>query len=143
MSSPYQIVLDTNVLVAAFRSQRGASNKLLTLLKDPRWQINLSIPLVLEYEEILKRPGTTEGFSDTAIDTFLDGLCAIANHHDIFYLWRPLAHDPDDDFLLELAIRAQADFIVTYNASDLLPVAQFGVALVTAKEFLQRMGELP
>jgi putative PIN family toxin of toxin-antitoxin system len=139
----YQIVLDTNVLVAAFRSQRGASYKLLTLLKDPRWQTNLSIPLVLEYEEILKRPGTIEGFSHTAIDTFLDGLCAIANHHDIFYLWRPLAHDPDDDFLLELAIRAQADFIVTYNASDLLPAAQFGIALVTAKEFLQQMGELP
>lgn len=143
MTRPYQIVLDTNVVVAAFRSQRGASNKLLTLLKDPRWQANLSIPLVLEYEEILKRPGTIEGFSDTAIDTFLDGLCAIANHHDIFYLWRPLAHDPDDDFLLELAIRAQADFIVTYNASDLLPAAQFGIALVTAKEFLQQMGELP
>jgi len=143
VTRPYQIVLDTNVVVAAFRSQRGASNKLLTLLKDPRWQANLSIPLVLEYEEILKRPGTIEGFSDTAIDTFLDGLCAIANHHDIFYLWRPLAHDPDDDFLLELAIRAQADFIVTYNANDLLPAAQFGIALVTAKEFLQQMGELP
>jgi putative PIN family toxin of toxin-antitoxin system len=143
VSRPYQIVLDTNVLVAAFRSQRGASNKLLSLLNDPRWQINLSTPLVLEYEEALKRPGMIEGFSDAAIDTFLAGLCAIARHHDIFYLWRPLAHDPDDDFLLELAIRAQADFIVTYNASDLLPVAQFGIALVTAKEFLQQMGELP
>ena len=143
MSSPYQIVLDTNVLVAAFRSQRGASSKLLTLLNDPRWQINLSTPLVLEYEEVLKRPDVIEGFSNEAIDTFLDGLCAIANQHDIFYLWRPLARDPDDDFLLELAIRAQADFIVTYNARDLLPAAQFGIALVTAKEFLQQMGELP
>jgi putative PIN family toxin of toxin-antitoxin system len=143
VSSPYQIVLDTNVLVAAFRSRRGASSKLLTLLNDPRWQINLSTPLVLEYEEVLKRPDLIEGFSNEAIDTFLDGLCAIANQHDIFYLWRPLARDPDDDFLLELAIRAQADFIVTYNASDLLPAAQFGIALVTAKEFLQQMGELP
>ena len=70
-------------------------------------------------------------------------MLVIARHHDIFYLWRPLARDPDDDFLLELAIRAQADFIVTYNARDLLPVAQFGIALVTAKEFLQQMGELP
>jgi putative PIN family toxin of toxin-antitoxin system len=113
------------------------------LLNDPRWQINLSTPLVLEYEEVLKRPDVIEGFSNEAIDTFLDGLCAIANQHDIFYLWRPLARDPDDDFLLELAIRAQADFIVTYNASDLLPAAQFGIALVTAKEFLQQMGELP
>ncbi len=115
----------------------------MTLLDDPRWQVNLSTPLVLEYEEILKRPGVIEGFSRAAIDVFLDGLCAIANRHDIFYLWRPLARDADDDLLLELAVRAQADFIITYNASDLLPAAQFGVALVTAREFLQEMGELP
>ncbi len=52
-------------------------------------QVNLSTPLVLEYEAVLKRPGMIKGFSDAAVDTFLDGLCAIANQHDIFYLWRP------------------------------------------------------
>ena len=90
MTKPYQIVLDTNIIASAFRSQRGTSYKLLTVLKDSRWQVNLSTPLVLEYEEVLKRPGMIEGFNDAAIDTFLDGLCAIANRHDIFYLWRPL-----------------------------------------------------
>jgi predicted nucleic acid-binding protein len=73
---------------------------------------------------------------------FLDGLCAISNQHDIFYLWRPLARDPDDDLVLELAVRARTDFMVTYNTSDLLAATQFGIALVTPKEFLQRMGEL-
>lgn len=34
------------------------------------------------------------------------------------------------------------DFIVTYNTSDLLAATQFGIALVTPKEFLHRMGEL-
>ena len=141
LNRPYQIVLDTKVLVTAFRSRLGASYKLLTLLKDTRWQVNLSTPLLLEYEEVLKRPGLVAGFSNETIDVFLDGLCAISDQHDIFYLWRPLARDPDDDFLLELAVRAQADFIVTYNTSDLAPATQFGIALVTPKEFLQRMGE--
>jgi predicted nucleic acid-binding protein len=114
VTKPYQIVLDTNVLVSAFRPQRGASYKLLTVLKE--------------------RPGMIEGFSDSAIDAFLDGLCAIANRHDIFYLWRPLARDPDDDLLLDLAVRAPGS-IITYNARDLLPAAEFGIALVTAKSF--------
>ena len=139
---PYQIVLDTNVRVTAFRSRLGASYKLITLLKDTRWQVNLSTPLVMEYEEVLKRHGLVAGFSNETIDVFLDGLCAISNQHDIFYLWRPLARDPDDDFLLELAVRAQTDFIVTYNTSDLISATQFGIALVTPKEFLQRMGVL-
>ncbi len=52
---PYQIVLDTNVLISGLRSSQGASYKLLTLLNDPRWELNLSIALVFEYEAILKR----------------------------------------------------------------------------------------
>ncbi len=143
MSRPYQIVIDTNVLVTALRSRRGASFKLLTRLDDARWQVNLSTPLILEYEDVLKRPGMIAGFDTAAIDKLLDGICSIANLHDIFYLWRPLANDPGDDFLIELAVRAQADFIITYNARDLLAASRFGIALATPAEFLRLMGEIP
>jgi hypothetical protein len=51
----YQVVIDTNVLVAALLSNRGASHRLLRLVGDPRWRINLSVPLVFEYEQTLKR----------------------------------------------------------------------------------------
>ena len=142
MAKPYQIILDTNVLVTALRSKRGASYKLLTMLNDARWKVNISTTLVLEYEALLKRPDMVSDFSHAAIDTLIDGICSIANRHDIFYLWRPLAHDPDDDFLIELAVRAQADFIITYNKKDLLAAEQFGIALVTPKEFLEQIGEL-
>lgn len=78
---PLQIVLDTNVMVSGLRSQRGASYKLLQMLNDQRWQINLSTSLLLEYEDVLKRPGMVPGLSHAAIDTFIDGLCSIANRH--------------------------------------------------------------
>lgn len=48
MSRVYQVVLDTNVLLAALRSRRGASHRLLRLVGDPRFRINLSVPLLLE-----------------------------------------------------------------------------------------------
>jgi hypothetical protein len=51
----YQIVLDTNVLVAALRSKNGASYRLLHSLGDGRWRPNLTVPVVLEYEAVLKR----------------------------------------------------------------------------------------
>jgi putative PIN family toxin of toxin-antitoxin system len=50
-----QIVIDTNVFVAAFRSRRGAANLLLDRLSDERWQINVSNALLSEYEDVLKR----------------------------------------------------------------------------------------
>ncbi len=54
MTRILQIILDTNILVAAFRSRRGAANLLLDKLKDSRWQVNVSTPLLLEYEDVLK-----------------------------------------------------------------------------------------
>jgi putative PIN family toxin of toxin-antitoxin system len=138
---PYQIVLDTNVLVAGLRSKQGASYRLLSLLNDPRWQLNVSTALILEYEEILQRQQANLGLTLEAIDNLLDGLCAIANRRNLFYLWRPIAPDPDDDFLIELAVAAQADFLITYNQRDLQPADRFGIQVVSPKQFLQQVGE--
>lgn len=141
--NPYQIVIDTNVIVTGLRSKRGASYKLLTMLKDFRWQVNVSTTLILEYEEILRREQTAIGLSNQDIDDFLDGICHISKHRDIFYLWRPAANDPDDDFLIDLAVASQADFLITYNPRDVKHIRQFGIETVSSKEFLQKTGVIP
>ncbi|MBW4477438.1 MAG: putative toxin-antitoxin system toxin component, PIN family [Tolypothrix brevis GSE-NOS-MK-07-07A] len=138
----YQIVLDTNVLFAGLRSQRGASYKLLTILNDIRWQLNISTALLFEYEEILKRQQAQLGLSLEDIDNVIEAICSIANKRSIFYLWRPILNDPDDDFLLDLAVESQADYIITYNQKDLQPANKFGIKVVTPKQFLQEMGEI-
>lgn len=136
---PYRIVVDTNVLIASLRSQRGASYQLLTMLNDNRWQLNVSTILMFEYEEVLKRERIKLGLQLEDIDDLIDGICMIANKRNIFYLWRPVASDPDDDFLIDLAVESQADFIISYNQRDLQEVKRFGVAALTPKEFLQRV----
>jgi putative PIN family toxin of toxin-antitoxin system len=138
-----QIIIDTNVLVAAFRSRLGAANLLLSGLDDDRWQVNVSTPLLLEYEDVLKRAEMDSFVSEPEIDTFLDGLCAISECYDIYYLWRLLAKDPNDAFILELAVRVNADFLITYNSKDFPAAAEFGVKLATPKEFLLFVGDLP
>lgn len=137
-----QIILDTNILVAAFRSRRGAANLLLDKLDDSRWQVNVSTPLLLEYEDVLKRSEMADLISETDVDIFLDGLCSISEYHEIFFLWRLLAKDPNDAFILELAVRVNADFIITYNKKDFPAAADFGIKLVTPKEFLEFTGDL-
>jgi predicted nucleic acid-binding protein len=51
----YQIVIDTNVWIAALRSKRGASHRLFSLIDSGKFEVNISVPLILEYEEIAKR----------------------------------------------------------------------------------------
>lgn len=132
-----QIILDTNVLVAAFKSSRGASYRLLSLIDSGKFQLNVSTPLVAEYEEILRREAPYINATDV-----VDYLCAIANCHKIFFLWRPILRDPDDDFILELAVKCNA-IIVTWNVKDFRKASGFGISVMTPKEFLQQTGELP
>ena len=138
-----QIVLDTNVLVAALRSRRGAAFRLVSLLPTERFAINLSVPLVLEYEEVLYQQGHELGLAPTDITDFLDFVCARANLHEIFFLWRPMLPDPDDEMLLELAVKARCRDIVTYNSRNFRGAEKFGIAVVTPKAFLSTLGEFP
>jgi putative PIN family toxin of toxin-antitoxin system len=135
--APLQIVLDTNVLLAGLRSSRGASFRLLQILNDRRWQINVSVPLVLEYEEVLKRESQVLGLTFEEIDTIVNTLCGIGHRRAIPYSWRPLSTDPDDDFLVELALNTRADYVITFNARHLKVLRTLGFAVVTPREFLQ------
>lgn len=138
-----QIVLDTNIIYSALRSKRGASYRLLSLLGSAKFEINLSVPLVIEYEDVLLRKRHTLNFSESQIGKFLDYLCLVGNWHEVYFLWRPILKDPEDDMILELAVRANCEYIVTYNKADFQGVDKFDIKLATAKEFLQTIQELP
>jgi predicted nucleic acid-binding protein len=56
------MVLDTNILVSALRSRLGASHRLLLAVGDNRFQIQLSVSLLLEYEAAIKNPNAASNF---------------------------------------------------------------------------------
>ena len=136
---PFQVVLDTDVLVAAARSNRGASFELLRLfnLGDTRWEWNISTAILIEYEAVLKREQHRQGRDLAEVDRLLDDVAARANRHAIFFFFRPHLTDPDDEFILELALAAGAHYIVTYNRSDFRNAERFGVRVVSPGEFLK------
>jgi predicted nucleic acid-binding protein len=138
-----QIVLDTNVLVAALRARRGAAFHLVSLLPAAPFEINLSVPLVFEYEEVLPQHRHVMGLTRTDSADFLDFLCAIAPLHALFFLWRPLLTDPKDEMRLELAVKARCQYIVTYNTRNFRGAQQCGIAIVTPKALRETLGVLP
>jgi len=72
-----RVILDTNVLVAALRSQRGASFKLLSLVGAGRFEIAVSVALVLEYEDALLRHQRHSPFDGEELGDLLDYLCQV------------------------------------------------------------------
>lgn len=122
-----QLVVDTNVVVSALRSRSGASFELLSLIgRSSEFEINVSVPLVLEYEDAAKRQSDVTGLSPEDVDAVVDYICSVANRRRIYYLWRPFLKDPKDDMVLELAVEAQCELIVSYNKRDFEGVEKFG-----------------
>lgn len=72
----------------------------------------------------------------------IDTICLIANHHEIYYLWRPLSTDPNDDFIMDLALKAQCDFIISYNEKHLKNIRKLGINILNPKQFLNLLGEI-
>ena len=138
----HQIVADTNVFVTALRSQFGASYKLLSLVDKDKFKLNLSVPLALEYEAVAKRMIGEIALNEQEIDDILDFVISNSNQWDIYYLWRPQLKDPGDDMVLELAVTANCNYIITYNVKDFKGIENFGIEVMTPKEFLEMVGEL-
>ena len=132
------IVVDTNVIIAGARSKKGASYRILSAMVENRLDFLISVPLFLEYEEVLKRPGVVSNLSIAEIDTILNALAAYGKKPRIFYLWRPTLPDLNDDMVLELAIAGSASTIITANTKHFGPASQFGIEIQTPYAFIER-----
>jgi putative PIN family toxin of toxin-antitoxin system len=134
------VVVDTNVLVAAFRSSLGASHRLLQTIEERRWRPVISPALALEYESVLKRRILELGLSFADIDDFTEYLRSHARLVQIYFRWRPLLPDPDDDRILQVAVRSGAP-IVTFNVRDFRGSEGLGIRTMSRAELLAIMGD--
>ena len=134
-----RIVLDTDVMVAALRSNTGASRRLLLSALSKRFELLHSVPLLLEYEAVLKRREhlTAAGASGDDIDVIIDTLAAVGVLVIPSFSWRPELSDPGDEMVLETAINGQADLLVTFNVTHLRKAARrFGIRAIRPPEAL-------
>lgn len=132
-------VLDTNVIVAALRSRRGRSNRLVSLIGAQRFVTVISVPLVLEYEDAALRQLDSLVYTADEVREILDFICWAAEPQAIYYLWRPLLPDPKDDLVLEAAVAGRCDTIVTFNERDFRGAEQFGIRIQTPRRFLEEV----
>ena len=134
-------MLDSSVLVAGFRSRRGASFRLLKLLRVGRFEIAVSVPLALEYEAVLVRHAKALGLRRDEAEGLVDYLCQVAHRQEIHFLWRPALTDPRDEFILELAVAAGCEAIVTHNVRDFAGASRFRARVLAPAEFLTQLEE--
>ena len=135
-------VLDTDVLVAAVHSDRGASRVLLIAALEQRYPMLASVPLMLQYESVLTRAEhlAAAHISAADIDVLLDAVAGVIEPVRISYLWRPVLADPGDDLVLETAVNGRADVVVTFNRRHFEPAAApFGLEILAPADAVRRL----
>ncbi|MHB8487557.1 MAG: putative toxin-antitoxin system toxin component, PIN family [Candidatus Acidiferrales bacterium] len=134
-----RVVLDTNVVVSALLRPKGAPAAILDSATSRQFRCFVSESLLEEYSEVIARDYL--GLDQHRTARFMKDLRKIA----MLVVPREklvIARDPDDNQVMECAIEAEADFVVTGNVRD-FPLQFHGVRVVTPRDFLVVLGSSP
>jgi putative PIN family toxin of toxin-antitoxin system len=135
-----RIVIDTNILYAGLYSSSGASYQLLRLIRAGQVIPCISVTLAMEYEAVLSARRVELELTQEQLAGFLGYFVNQSERIKIFYLWRPGLRDPGDDMVLETAVAARADYLVTHNTKDFTGADRFGLRVVTPGWFIRNYG---
>ena len=137
-----RVVLDTSIVVAALRSRRGASHRLLELVAHGKVRPLVSTAVFLEYEDVLMRPETRLATKMDAanVEGLLAAFASAAEGVEVNFRWRPQLTDPNDELVLEAAVNGAADALVTHNVRDFREAApRFGLRVLLPREVLKEL----
>ena len=135
------IVLDTNVFVAALRSDGGAAREVLRRVLQGQHVPLFGNALWLEYEDLLGRPVWTTQTSSQERLQILAALAQAGRWVSVYYGWRPNLPDEGDNHLVELAIAGGATAIITHNVRDIArgELAWKDLQVLTPAECLEKL----
>jgi predicted nucleic acid-binding protein len=137
-----RFVLDTNVVVAAMRSPRGALAELLRAARAARVTWMTTAPLCFEDESVCQRPehARAAGLTSSEVGIFVDAVVDLVEPVEIWFMWRPQLRDPGDELVLEAAVNGRVAAIITFNRRDFQPAAgRFGIEVLLPSETVRRV----
>ena len=136
-----KIVMDTDTVIA-LRSPGGASAELIRRARRGEIQMAASVSLFMEYEAVCTRPehALAAGLNRRQVGIFLEALAHIVDPVEIHFLWRPQLRDPADELVLEAAVNAGADALLSFNLKHFAQAAsRFNLKLLQPGPFLRSL----
>jgi len=132
-------VLDTNVVVSAHLNSKGATGLILELAMLRHFRCFVSQPLLDEYNEVLQkgRIGLDPQKTGPSMRRFRTSAIMVSPRRRL-----QSTRDPDDDIVLECALEARADFVVTGNVRD-FPSRFQDVRVITPRDFVTVLASSP
>ena len=133
------VVLDTNIYIAAFNHPRGRNAQLWTAARTGRYRLLVSVPIIQEIAEVLRRDF---GWPEPDLQRRIRLIAQVAEVVITKTSLDLVAADPDDNRILECAVDGKADLIVT-NDHHLLDLKLCRAIPIIAGPDLRRTLGLP
>jgi len=137
-----KLVIDSNVIISGALWE-GPSAKLLSAILDGKAQMFVSDALLREIQEVLGRPRFAERLtaSGETPETIVTGLRAASFETIPIAMTAPKElRDADDAHVLACAVAAGADAVVSGDQDLLILRSHEGIAIITPREALRRLG---
>ena len=138
-----RLVIDTNVLVSALFSSTSLPTHLIELWRQGLFDLLTSADQLDELMRVTRYPKIRERLTPALAGRLINEL------RDLAIVLKDLpvvtvSPDPWDNYLLATAAAGGADFLVTGDKRDLLPLGRYGGAkIVTVRDFLVLNRRLP
>ena len=131
-----RLVIDTNVLISALLAESSLPAHLIVLWRQGRFDLLTSAGQLDELRRVTRYPKIRERLASALAGRLINELRDLAVVVDD----RPVVNvspDPNDDYLLAIAVAGAADFLVTGDKRDLLALRLYeGTKIVTVRDFL-------
>ena len=129
-----RVTLDTNIYVSALNFG-GRPAQLLGMAQAGTIRIDISDAIMAELIRVLREDFAWDGYR---LHFMRQGLLKITNRVTPTRTLK-VVDDPDDDRILECAVEAGSEFIVT-NDQAILRLGRYGeITMIRAVDFLQRL----
>jgi uncharacterized protein len=135
-----RVIADTNVIVSGL-FWRGAPRQVLEAAHSGAIEIFSSISLMAELRDVLGRGKFAQRLEAAGLSAndLVNGYAALVTLVEPAQISAVIADDPDDDAVLECAIAARAEVIISGD-SHLLRLGKYAdVSIITADELMARI----
>ena len=127
-----KVVLDTNVIIDGIKDDYSYEKQIIDAVRNGEIEAYANHQTIRENKLIMNRLITDEEYQ-SEISTLFSQINNVINRRQIH-----IVSDPEDNKILESAVEAEADFLITRD-NDLLSLGKYEeIEIVTPAEFWNR-----
>lgn len=136
MPNRLKVVFDTNIYISAIIFS-GPPEICLEAAREGEIELYTSRAILLELTNKLR---IKFGYPEEDIEEILVGLSRFVKVVKPKIKINKIKEDPSDNLILEAAVEAKADFIVSGDKKHILPLKEFeGIKIISAASFLKQI----